>query len=122
LGIKQEFYNRLAVDTITVGGEERDVSWFQKQNFSGNEIYQSAWGMTCPLRFEDVNDYLSNCTVWSEASNGFEIDVESIDRLLYFLLETAKTDRSQEYQTLYTKWNEIVHGVRSSSKQQSTNS
>ena len=92
-----------SVDSFSVGGEERNIDWFREQGFSGNELYQSAWGMSCPLRLEDVSDYLIQAMPNEDA-----IDGETIDRLLIALLELAQTDKSQEYQGLYEKWQEKV--------------
>lgn len=91
------------VDSFTVGGEERDIDWFKEQGWYGDELYQSAWGMSCPLRLEDVNDYLIEAM-----PNEIAIDGEAIDQLLIALLDLAQTDKSQEYQELYEKWQERV--------------
>ena len=44
---------------LVIAGEQKDIAWFKEHGYDGEVLYQSAWGMTCPLRIEDINDMLS---------------------------------------------------------------
>lgn len=85
------------VKEFRVGGQWRGVAWFKGQGYEGEELFQSAWGMTCPLRLDDINGMLTQA-----------VDVDrnpsSLDPVLRELLQLARRDQSQPYQELVSKW------------------
>ncbi len=85
------------VKELRVGGQWRDVEWFKTQGYEGEELFQSAWGMTCPLRLEDINGMLTQAIA-------VDRDPSSLDPVLEELLQLAKRDQSQPYQELVAKW------------------
>lgn len=78
---------------------DRDIRWFKTQGFDGNDFEQSEWGVSCPLRFEDVNDLLSRFVLEPET-----INFHSLNGFLDQMFALAEKDISPEYISLTEKW------------------
>lgn len=83
---------------------DRDVAWFKQQGFKDDELYQSDWGLSCPITLEDTNDFLLNQT-------REQINLSKIGEFVISLMQLARQDKTPEYQYLYHKWQKrLVRG------------
>ncbi len=82
---------------------DRDLRWFQENGYKGTELYQSAWGMSCPLRLEDVNNFLTHAVA------GESVNIKAVDTFLDGMMTFAKADTSVEYQVLYKRWQDRLN-------------
>jgi hypothetical protein len=98
------------VKELRVGGEWRDVEWFKAQGYEGGELFQSAWGMTCPLRLEDINGMLTQAVAIGK-------DPSRLDPVLRELIRLAGKDQSRPYQELAAKWSDGIDISTLSSEQ-----
>ncbi|MCB9813238.1 MAG: hypothetical protein H6772_02410 [Pseudomonadales bacterium] len=89
------------VKSFVIAGEQKDIAWFKEHGYDGEVLYQSAWGMTCPLRIEDINDMLSEAVYVNN-------NPKLLDDLLKELLVFAQKDKSKPYVDLSKKWKDIL--------------
>lgn len=88
------------IKDFRVGGQQRNIEWFKAQGYEGEELFQSAWGVTCPIRLDDINAMLTETVC-------VEKDPSKLDPVLQKLIEIAKKDQSKPYQELAIKWGDI---------------
>lgn len=76
---------------------DRDAAWFKQQGFKDDELYQSDWGLSCPITFEDINSFLLDQT-------REQINFPKINEFVDNLMQLARQDNTPEYQALYGRW------------------
>lgn len=79
---------------------DRDAAWFKQQGFKDDELYQSDWGLSCPITLEDTNDFLLKQMRQTEE----QIDFPQINEFVDNLMQLARQDKTPEYQALYGRW------------------